>query len=64
MAKTSLVVRDGNGNGNRNSNPTFIFSVCGHLRIPHVGEKATTVREPGNEHDRSASNAVMQYATE
>ena len=31
-----------------------------------VGEKATTVRVPGKEHDRSASNAVMQskYATE
>ena len=25
-----------------------------------VGEKPTTVRVPGNEHDRSASNAVMQ----
>ena len=71
MAETSLVVRD--GNGNCNSSPTFLFSVCGHLRIPHVlkriwtphvVEKATTVREPGNEHDRSASNTVMQYATE
>ena len=30
--------------------------------MPHVGEKATMVREPGNEHNRSASNAVMQYA--
>ena len=29
---------------------------------PHVyvGEKPTTVREPGNEHDRSASSPVMQ----
>ena len=32
--------------------------------MPHVVEKATTVREPENEHDRSASNAVMQYAME
>ena len=31
---------------------------------PHVGEKATTVREPGNEHDRSASNAVMESNTQ
>ena len=60
MAETSLVVRD--GNGNRNSSPTFLFSVWGHLRIPcvskenmpHVGEKATTVREPGNQHDQFA----------
>ena len=31
-----------------------------------VGEKPTTVRVPGKEHDRSASNAVIQskYATE
>ena len=71
MAKTSLIVRD----GNRDSDPTFLFSIWGHPRIPRVSkdmdgscrrEKATTVREPGNEHDRSASNAVMQskYATE
>ena len=57
MAKTSLGVRD--GNGNRNSSPTLFFTVWGHPRIPHVskktphvGEKATTVRESGNEHDR------------
>ena len=30
----------------------------GHL----VGEKPTTVRVPGNEHDRSTSNTVMQLA--
>ena len=60
MAEASLVVRDGNGNGNRNSSPTFLFSIWDHLRIPrvsknmtpHVGEKATIVRGPGNEHDR------------
>ena len=34
MAEKSLVVRD--GNGNCNSSPTFVFSVWGHLRIPHV----------------------------
>ena len=72
MAETSLVMRDGNSNHNRN--PTFLlasgviraYHVCQRIWTPHVGEKATTVREPGNEHDRSASNAVMQlkYATE
>ena len=36
MAKTSLVVRDGNGNGN--SSPTFLFSIWGHPRIPHVSK--------------------------
>ena len=36
MADTSLVVRD--GNGNRNSSPTFLFSVCGHPRIPRVSK--------------------------
>ena len=36
MAETSLVVRD--GNGNRNSSPTFLFSVCGHPRIPRVSK--------------------------
>ena len=69
MAETSLVARD--GNGNRNSSPTLLFSVFGHrgyhvyqrIWTPHVGEKATTVRKPGNEHDRSASNAVKQYAS-
>ena len=50
------------------------FSVSGVIRgydvyqlriwMPHVGEKATMVREPGNEHDQSVSNSVMQYATE
>ena len=62
------VVRD--GNGNRNSSPTFLFSVCGHPRIPRVsriwtprvGEKATMVREPGNEHDRFAV-AVLEDKT-
>ena len=36
MAETLLVVRD--GNGNRNSSPTFLFSICGHLRIPRVSK--------------------------
>ena len=59
MTETLFVVRD--GNGNCNSSPMFLFSVWGHPRnhvyqriwTPHVGEKekATTVREPGNEHD-------------
>ena len=50
MAKTSLVVRDGNGNGN--SSPTFVFSIIQGYHVyqriwtPHVGEKA------GNEHNR------------
>ena len=43
MAETSLVVRD--GNRNRNSTPTFIFSIWGHPKIPHISE-------PGNEHNR------------
>ena len=62
MAEASLVVRDGNDNRNRNSSPTFFFSIWGHPRIPcvsknmtpHVGEKATIVRRPGNEHNRFA----------
>ena len=62
MAKASLVVKDDNDNRNCNSSPTFLFSIWGHLRIPrvsknmtpHVGEKATIVRGPGNEHDRFA----------
>ena len=62
MAEASLVVGDGNGNGNHNSSPTFLFSVWGHLWISHVSKnmdascrrKATTVREPGNKHDRFA----------
>ena len=29
---------------------------------PHVGEKATTVREPGNEHDRFTV-AVLEFTT-
>ena len=67
MAETSSVVRDGKGNRNSHS-PTFLFSVWGHSRIlrvskiklwtPHVGEKATTVRESGNEHNRFA---VSEY---
>ena len=36
MAETLLVVRDGNSNSN--SSPTFLFSVCGHPRIPHVSK--------------------------
>ena len=66
MAETSLVVQD--GNRNRNSSPTFVFSVWGHSKEYGclVGEKRTMVRVPGNEHDRFASNAVMQskYSTE
>ena len=59
MVETVLVVRD--SNGNPNSSPTFLFSIWGHPKIsqyhiyqriwmPHVGEKVTTVKEPGNEH--------------
>ena len=62
MAKASLVVRDGNDNRNRNSSPISFFSIWAHLRIPrvsknmtpHVGDKTTIVRRPGNEHDRFA----------
>ena len=36
MAETSLVLRD--GNGNCNSSPTFLFSVWGHPRIPHLSK--------------------------
>ena len=47
------------------------FSVSGVIRgyhvyqiiwTPHVGEKATTVRKPGNEHDRF-SVAVLEDKT-
>ena len=46
MAKTLLVVRDGNGNGNHNSSPTFLFSIIQGYHVykriwtPRVGEKA------------------------
>ena len=40
MAEKSLVVRD--DNGNCNSNPTFLFSVWGHPRIPHVSKNMDT----------------------
>ena len=42
------------------------YHVYQRIWTPHVGEKATKVREPGNEHDRSTSNAAMQskYTTE
>ena len=36
------------------------YQVYQRMWAPYVGEKATTVNEPGNEHDQSASNAVMQ----
>ena len=36
MAMTLFVVRD--GNGNHNSSPTFLLSVWGHPRIPHVSK--------------------------
>ena len=70
MAKTLLVARD--GNGNRNTSPMFLFGVIRGYHVnqtiwtPHVGEKATMIKEPGNKHNRSASNAVMQleYTTE
>ena len=60
VTETSLVVRD--GNRNRNSSSTFLFSVWiiwgyrvyQRIWTPHVGEKATMVRESGNEHDRFA----------
>ena len=71
MAETSSVVRD--GNSNRNSSPTFLFSI-GVIRgyhvyrriwMPHrahVGEKATMVRESGNEHNQFAV-AVLEDET-
>ena len=40
MAETSLVVRD--GNGNCNSSPTFVFSIWGHPRIPHISKNMNT----------------------
>ena len=69
VAETSLVMRD--GNGNHNSHPMFLFSIWCHPRIPRVSknmdascieEKATMVREPGNEHDRFAV-AVLEDKT-
>ena len=36
------------------------YHVHQRIRMPHVGEKATMVREPGKEPDRSALNVVMQ----
>ena len=63
MAETSLVVR--HGDGNRNCSPTFLFGVWGSsedttctIWTPHVGEKAATVREPGNKYDRFAVAAL------
>ena len=40
------------------------YHVYQSIWTPYVGEKPATVREPGNEHNRSALNTVMQYATE
>ena len=41
------------------------YYVYQRIWTPHVGEKATMVKEPGNKHNRSTSNAVMKskYAT-
>ena len=36
------------------------FHMYQTIWTPYVREKPTTAREPGNEHDRSASNRVMQ----
>jgi len=38
------------------------YHVYQRIRTPHVREKATTVREPGNEHDRFAV-AVLEDET-
>ena len=38
------------------------YHVYQRIWTPHVGEKATTVREPGNEHDRFAV-AVLEDET-
>ena len=37
------------------------YHVYQRIQTPHVGEKATTAREPGNEHDRHAV-AVLKEA--
>ena len=53
MAETLLVARD--GNGNHNSSPTFLFSVCGHPRIPRVSENmdASCKRKSSNNGERT-----------
>ena len=38
------------------------YHVYQHIWTPHVGEKATMIREPGNEHDRFAV-AVLEEDT-
>jgi len=35
------------------------YHVYQRIWTPHAGEKATTVREPGNDQDQSASNVVI-----
>ena len=64
MAMTSLVVRDGNSNRNQQSHIPFEclessgvirgYHVYQRIWTLHVGEKATMVRELGNEYDRFA----------
>jgi len=63
MALTSAMVR----NGNHNSSLSVASVIRGYhmyqrIWMPTVGEKATTVRELGNEHDRCAI-AVLEDET-
>ena len=56
MAETSFVVR--NGNGNHNSSPTFLFSVCGHPRMPHVSKNMdASCRRKSNNGKRTRKQA-------
>ena len=59
-----MVVRDGKDNGNSSRHPMFLFSIWGHLRIPHVSKNIdASCRRKGKNGKRTRKRTVLEDET-